>query len=161
MVVAVELANFDPVRGRITLNLTANRTLTAQRSVTVGMDARRTVYLQTTFDRPGRYRLRLNGDTVGSVLVTAPPTETPTVVPSPEPTLTPGTLTPTPIGDDTQGPSPTSAPSSTATATPSEGASLGPDAPSGTDAIVALGLSLLLLYGVGASVYVLREQSLS
>jgi hypothetical protein len=30
--------------------------------------------------------------------------------------------------------------------------------PSGTDTVVGFGLSLLLLYGVGVAVYVLREQ---
>jgi hypothetical protein len=34
---------------------------------------------------------------------------------------------------------------------------VGPPPASGTDAVIALGMTLLLLYGVGVAVYVLRE----
>jgi hypothetical protein len=158
VVVQVDLSNFDPVRGRITLNLTANRTVLAQRTVTVGVDTQRTVYLRTRFDSPGRYGLQLNDETVGNVLVTAVTTETPTVSPSPEPTLVTDALTPTPSRNDTGTPPPTSGPASVGTATQSGTTSLGPDRPSRIDIIVAGGMTLLLLYGVGVAVYVLRER---
>jgi len=158
VVVQADLANFDPVRGRITLALTANGSVVAQRTVAVGTDARRTVYLRTTFDRPGSYRLQLNGDAVGSVRVTALPTETPTVTAPPEPTRVTDTPTPTPRGGATETPSRTNAAGSAETATPSGTASLGPTDPSRLDIIVAGGLTLLLIYGVGVAVYVLRER---
>ncbi|PSQ11026.1 hypothetical protein BRC93_07330 [Halobacteriales archaeon QS_5_70_15] len=158
MVVRVDLSNFNPARGRITLNLTADRSLVAQRTVTVGIDERRTVYLRTTLDDPGRYEMALNGVALGSVEVTTA-TEAPTTgddrttaTPSATVALTPGSTAPE-GGTSAEDPTGTATRRGTGTAT-----TVGPEDPTGTDLIVAVGMSLMLLYGVGVAVYVLREQ---
>jgi hypothetical protein len=165
VVVRVDLANFHPARGEITLNLTTDFTLAAQRTVTVGVDERRTVYLRTVPDAPGEYDLRLNGVSVGTLTVTAgdgattASTDRPAKS-SPSTETDPGTSTPTPGPTSTDGEPPTgdtetesSASIETDAATPE----VGPDDPTGTDTVLASGMSLLLLYGVGVAVYVLRE----
>lgn len=162
VMVRVDLANFYPARGRIVLNLTANRTLVAQRTVAVGVDSRRTVTVRAEFDRPRRYRLRLNGVAVGVVTVRPAPTASPTATPG-RPSGTPSTTvapTPAPTSSD-RGPSvdeaatPGATRAGTGTVTPVSG----PGEPTGTEAVVAAGMSLALLYGVGIAVYVLRDRS--
>ena len=164
-VVRVDLQNFHPARGKITLNLTTDYTLVTSRTVTVGVDERRTVYLRTVPDTPGEYEIRLNDVSVGTLSVTAAEgspttsTERPTESSSPTGTAT-ETLVPTPGSTSTDGESPTEgseAGGSTA-ADRETAAGIGPGAPSGTDTVLAAGMSLLLLYGVGVAVYVLREQ---
>lgn len=122
VVVRADLSNFHPVRGRITLNLTADGVLLAQRTVTVGVDARRSVYLGARFDTPGRYEIHLDGVSVGTVNVaratetaTGSPTATRTPTSVSTRTLTP-TLTPTTSGPEE---SPTEAP---ADSTPTDAA---------------------------------------
>ena len=160
VVVRVDLANYHPARGRITLNLTANGSLVAQRTVTVGVDSERTVYLRAVPRVPGRYEMRLNDVSVGTVSVTGAEsptatdgetgtsfaTATPTGTPEPASTTADG-------GTGTGTETGTEAPGWMGTVTPG----IGPGDPTGTDAIVAMGMSLLLLYGVGVAVYVLRE----
>lgn len=166
VVVRVDLANHNPIRGRITLNLTANRSLVAQRTVTVGFDAQRTVHLRAVPRVPGRYEMRLDGVPIGTLEVTATATDTasrsPTNGGSTE--TMPGTAAPTGGSTVTDGKTPTGEAETGATqssewetgvATGPEAP--GPDEPTGTEAIVALGMSLLLLYGVGLAVYVLQE----
>ena len=165
--VRVDLTNFHPVRGRITLNLTANRTLVAQKTVAVAVDGRRTVYLRTTFDIPGRYALRLGAAPVGTVEVTPAATGTPTTASGrsteSSPTVAP-TPEPAPTDRDTaiDGPetgSGTRSPARTGSGTVAATPAVGPDPPTGTETVVAVGMSLMLLYGVGVAVYVLREHS--
>lgn len=102
VVVRVDLENFHPSRGTITLSLVANQTPINQRTVSLGMDAQRTVYLRTQFDDPGRYALQLNGLSVGTVTVSEV-SETETGSPTPVRTTT---LTP----PSTPSPSPTDSP---------------------------------------------------
>lgn len=122
VVVRVGLSNLYPARGRITLNLTADRALATQRTVTVGVDEQRTALLRTRFDAPGRYEIRLNGVSVGTVRVlpaTVTATERPTATRTPTSAST-RTLTPTsasspgPSTGDSGGSTPTSAGSGTA-----------------------------------------------
>lgn len=159
VVVRVDLSNFDPVRGRITLSLAANDTLVAQRSVAVGIDAERTVYLRTRFDSPGRYALDLDGVPVGTVSVRAAGTGTPPATPTPEPPS--GTGTPTQSrgtpADVTERPQPTGVPEPSTEPSGTGTSAAVPDDLTGTDVVIATGMSLLLLYGVGVAVYVLRE----
>ena len=166
VVVRVDLANFDPVRGTITLNLASDGTNVTERSVAVGASSERTVYLRVTFETPGTYSLALDGDPLGSVTVTAADTDTPTDTTAPttptaspgeepEPTASPGDETSPSTG--TQSPAAGSGPDGTAAPDGDVAAGVGPPPASGTDAIIALGMSLLLLYGVGVAVYVLRE----
>jgi hypothetical protein len=71
-----------------------------------------------------------------------------TVAPTPEGTTTAGESG---AGEGTDTDEPVR--SGTGTAAPP----IGPDEPTGTDAVLAAGMSLMLLYGVGVAVYVLRE----
>jgi hypothetical protein len=165
VVVRVDLANFHPARGEITLNLTTDFTLAAQRTLTVGVDERRTVYLRTVPDAPGEYDLRLNGVSVGTLTVTAAdgPTTASTDRPaesSPSTETDSGTPAPTPGPTSTDGEPPsgdTETASSSSVGTGTATPEVGPAPPTGTDTVLAGGMSLLLLYGVGIAVYVLRE----
>ncbi|MEF8862479.1 MAG: right-handed parallel beta-helix repeat-containing protein [Haloarculaceae archaeon] len=166
VVVRVNLANFDPARGRITLNFTADGATHTERTVAVGASAERTVFLRTTFLTPGTYALAVNGDPLGSVVVTAAGTEPPAgTTPPSTPTRSPTDGTgPTVTATPTDGTGPSTAtgspaPGADGTATPaSDGTpAIGPPPATGTDAVIALGMTLLLLYGVGVAVYVLRE----
>jgi hypothetical protein len=156
VVVRVALANFDPVRGRITLDLATEGTVLVERTVAVGASTERTVFLGTRFGTPGTYPLALNDDPIDSLTVIDTPTGTPTAGMEPTPTGSPaaggGPTSPT----ATAGRDPT-----TATASAGPGAdgtpALGPPPASRTETVVALGMTLLLLYGVGVAVYVLRE----
>lgn len=115
--VKADLSNFNPYRGSITLNLTADRALLAQRTVTVGIDAQRTVHLRTRFDAPGRYEMRLEGEPVGTVTVVRP---TETATESPRATRTPTsvpTRTSTPTSVPTRTPTPTPTPSGSGAST--------------------------------------------
>jgi len=163
VVVRVDLTNFDPARGRITLNLTADRTLVAQRTVTVGVDGRRTVDVRATLDGPGRYEIRLNGVSVGTVTVTTA-TDSPTdtvsgtdETPSATVAPTPESPDPTATGGETSGDGEVGTTDSARTGTGTTTPAVGPRQPSGTDIVVAAGMTLMLLYGVGVAVYVLRE----
>jgi hypothetical protein len=171
VVVRVDLSNFHPARGRITLNLTADGTVVARRTVTVGVDERRTVYLRAVPNDPGQYELRLDGVSVGTLTVTAADgsataSTEPSTGSSPTTGTTPGTVAPTsettstgwetPTGTSGTQPS-TSAERGTRTGTGTATPPVGPEDPTGTDAVVAAGMSLMLLYGVGVAVYVLRE----
>ena len=165
VVVRVDLANFYPARGRVTLNLTADGTLLTRRSVTVGVDERRTVYLRAVPSDPGRYDLRLDGVPVGTVTVTAA-VESTTASPgsSPRTGTTPGTVATTSGATATDWETPTGtpgtqpiAPAGTTTGTGTAAPLTGPAGPSRTDTVVAAGMSLMLLYGVGVAVYVLRK----
>ncbi|MEF8840358.1 MAG: hypothetical protein V5A62_01860 [Haloarculaceae archaeon] len=171
VVVRVDLANFHPARGRITLNLTADGTLVARKTVTVGVDERRTVYLRAVPNEPGQYELRLDGVSVGTVTVTAADgsataSSDPSTGSSPTAETTPDAVAPTPGATSTDWETPTgtagtrpstSAEGGTRTGTGTATPAVGPDDPTGTDAVVAAGMSLMLLYGVGVAVYVLRE----
>jgi hypothetical protein len=165
-VVRVDLANFDPARGTTTLELTTDGSVLAERSVAVGASSERTVFVRATLRTPGTYLLALNGDPLGSVTVTAAATETPTdttppttptASPDEEPgaTASPGTETSPSTG--TQSPAAGSGSDGTAAPDGDRASGVGPPPASGTDAVIALGMSLLLLYGVGVAVYVLRE----
>lgn len=81
VVVQADLTNFYPARGHITLNLTTSSTLLTEQTVSVGIDAKRTVYLRAQVETPGRYELRLNGVSVGTVEV-APRAKTATNSPT-------------------------------------------------------------------------------
>jgi len=163
VVVRVDLTNFDPVRGRITLNLTADRTLVAQRTVAVGVDSRRTVDVRVTLDVPGRYEIRLNGVSVGTVTVTTA-TDSPTDTvgatggtPSAKVASPPGSPDSTSTGAETSGDGGVGATDSAEAGAGATTPAVGPGEPSGTDVVVAAGMALMLLYGVGVAVYVLRE----
>jgi hypothetical protein len=171
VVVRVDLANFHPAQGRITLNLTADGTLVARKTVTVGVDERRTVYLRAVPNDPGRYELRLDGVSVGTVTVTAADgsataSTEPSTGTSPTTGKTPDTVAPTPEATSTDWETPTAtsetqsstlAGGGTRTGTGTATPLVGPEDPTGTDTVVAAGMSLMLLYGVGVAVYVLRE----
>jgi hypothetical protein len=149
VVVEVDLRNVDAVRGRITLTMTADGSVVAERTVTVSASRSRTVYLSDRFNTPGTYEIALNGVAVGSVTVTdetatpTTPTRTPTT--SPPPTTSPSpTETPPPPGvTPTETPPPTDTPP------------VGPGAPSGTEIVISFVLVLVLLAAVGVVVYVL------
>jgi hypothetical protein len=115
VVVAVDLANFDPSRGTITLSLMADDSTATERTVAVGASSERTVFLETRLGAPGTYELMVNGASVGSVTVeanTATLTQTPTAGPG----------TPTPVAEATPAstPSPTSVPAVTREPTTTE-----------------------------------------
>jgi hypothetical protein len=103
VVVRVDLANFDPVRGTISLALDAGGSTVTERSLAVGASTRRTVYLRHRFDRAGRHALSVNGEPVGSVVVSE--SATPTTAPTAAPTAT------APPRTATSGPTATTEPS--------------------------------------------------
>lgn len=113
VVVAVDLANFDPAGGRVTLTLAANASVVTERTVAVDASTRRTVYLETEFAEPGVYGISVEGSSVGTLEVTAAGTPTPT----PTPTAVPPTPTPTDRSEGTSAPTPTPGEPSTPTAT--------------------------------------------
>jgi PGF-CTERM protein len=132
----VELANFDPADGELTLTLTVDGSSAVERTVTVGASSRKTVHLRTRFGTAGTYELAINGESIGSVTVEAD---------SPTPTVAPGTATrtpgPTPTTSPPAIPVPTEEPSTPTEAEPTtegDGAGFGVVA-----AVVALGLALL------------------
>jgi hypothetical protein len=102
--VRVDLANFDPARGRVTLNLTTDGTVLAERTVAVGASSERSVLVRATLDTPGTYPLAVNGRALGSVTVTAARTGTPPTTPTTSPARTP---TPTPATTSTATPTAT------------------------------------------------------
>lgn len=69
--VAVELRNDGTERGDYTARLTADGQYRTGVQVRLGAGANRTVRLVTRFDRPGSYRLAVNGHAVATVSVTA------------------------------------------------------------------------------------------
>lgn len=75
--VRVSLANYDPTRGRITLELGADGTVVGERTVAVGASTERTVVLKGRLAEPGEYALDVNGVALGTVAVTERPSETP------------------------------------------------------------------------------------
>lgn len=88
VLVGVDLANRDPARGQLTLTMSAEGGQTIERTVAVAASTRRTVYLRTRFDSPGRYTLSVGGVPVGTVTVEA--------------SATSGTSTPQPTETTTQ-----------------------------------------------------------
>jgi hypothetical protein len=68
--VRVDLANFDPARGTVTLELAADGSVVAERTVAVGASTERTVTIEARFDGPGEYALDVNGVDAGTVVVT-------------------------------------------------------------------------------------------
>lgn len=114
VVTRVDLANFDPAAGRLTLTLTANRSVVAERTLSVGASSNRTVSLRHRFSRPGTYVLRVDGARAGVVrvtaatpTVTAEPTDARTPTPSPTPT---STDSPTSVGSDARSDAATASP---------------------------------------------------
>ena len=71
--VRVDLANFDPARGIITLELAADGSVVAERTVAVGPSSERSVTLRTRFGEPGEYALSVNGMNADTVVVTGEP----------------------------------------------------------------------------------------
>lgn len=136
VVTRVDLSNFDPASGRITLTLTANGVVVTGRTVSVGASTGRTVSLRHAFDRAGTYELAVNGEVVGTVTVTLPPTATPTPVPTP---TTSPTVTADPAGE-TATPRKTVVPTDPVTPTSGDGAGLGPVSALAALALVGLGL---------------------
>jgi hypothetical protein len=94
VVVRADLANPDPTQGRITLAMTADGETVTERTVSVGASSRRTVFVRHAFAEAGTVEIGLNGETLGTLTVTAAPTGTATTAP---PT---GTTTPTPTATD-------------------------------------------------------------
>lgn len=154
-VVRVDLHNPDPAGGFLTLKLRADGTTLAEERVRVPASSRRTVFLRATFDASGSYDFTLNDRSLETLLVTAP-TESSISMPGSTPTTTPdvgmapsseslssgeATVSPEPAGQEALG-------------TPASGLS----SPTDTETIVALGLTFMLLYGVGVAVYVLRKR---
>ena len=134
VVVRVDLANYDPAGGDTTLRLTTDGTVLAERTVSVGASAERTVYLRAVLDTPGTYPLALNGESLGSLTVTAAPTETPTDTAAP-------TASPTPTDEAVVTPRPTTATSTPpATTTSGDGAGFGVAAAALAVALAALAL---------------------
>ena len=129
VVVRADLENFYPARGSLTLNLTADGTLVAQRTVSVDVDGQRTVYLRAQFSTPGNYELRLNGVPVGAVIVASEPATT-TGSPS---------ATPTSTSTPTRTPTPTSAPSGSGGSTAGSGGSTPNDTDDGPASIGTTG----------------------
>jgi len=139
VVVRADLANFDPVQGRITLTLAAEGTTVAERTVSVGASSERSVLVRTAFDTPGTYRVALDGRDLGSVTVTAAGTPT-TAPPAGTATPTPaGVATPTPTDEAVVTPGPTTAAPSPTT-TGADGAGFGAAA-----AAIAVALAVLAL----------------
>jgi hypothetical protein len=140
VVVRVDLANYDPAGGETTLRLTTDGTVLAERTVSVGASSERTVYLRAVLDAAGTYPLALNGDSLGSLTVTAAPTESPTDAATPTETPTP-TRSPTPTDEAVVTPRPTTASSTPpATTTSGDGAGFGVAAAALAVALAALAL---------------------
>ena len=150
VVVRVNLSNFDPASGRITLNMTANGEVVTTRRPSVGASSRRTVFVRNRFPEAGTYTIGLNGEELGTVTVTAAPTETPVETPTP-------TRTPTPVADGTptEPSEVTESPEGTPPVTGSPTPGQGPPAPTGTEFVITFALVLGLLAAVGVVVYVL------
>jgi hypothetical protein len=142
VVVRVDLANVDPASGRISLELTADGDVVAERTVSVAASSERTVYVRATLDSPGEYDIALNGEELGTVTVTEA-AETPTRTPEDGVTPTPGD---TPEVTDTVDVTPTDG--VTPTTPPA-----GPGGPTGTELLVGFVLVLGLLAAVGVAVY--------
>ena len=146
VVVRVDLANVDPASGRISLELTADGDVVAERTVSVAASSERTVYVRATLDSPGEYDIALNGEELGTVTVTEA-AETPTRTPEDGVTPTPGD---TPEVTDTVDVTPTDG--VTPTTPPA-----GPGGPTGTELLVGFVLVLGLLAAVGVAVYLLPQ----
>jgi hypothetical protein len=101
VVARVDLANNDPVRGTVSLNLTANGSTVTERSVAVAASTERTVFLRHEFDRPGTYEVSVNGVALGAVSVTAEATPTRTGTTTPGQTTDSATVSPNTTTDDT------------------------------------------------------------
>jgi hypothetical protein len=160
IVARVDLVNFHPARGRTTLNLTAGGTLVAQRTVTLDVDERRTVYLRTVPDFSGEYELHVDGISAGTVTVTAAD-ESPSTSTDPPTGTSSETADPTTAETATTSETPVGASGTAATAsagTGTEASPAGAGDPDGTETVIATGMSLLLLYGVGVAVYVVRKE---
>jgi hypothetical protein len=158
VVVRVALTNFDPVRGRTTLNLTADGAALTDRTVAVAASSERSVLLRTRIATPGTYALALDDRDLGNLTVTAAETPSPTAPTTPPPTVE----TASPTAGAGAGPGPTTPspePEAGGAGPPASTASpaAGPPPATGADMVIALGMTLLLLYGVGVAVYVLRE----
>ena len=151
VVVRVELANYEPVRGRIELALAVDGSVAATREVAVGASSERTVFLGARLGTPGTYAVTVDGVEVGSVTVIGEPAPN---SPTPDAASTPDT-TPT-AGGPTGGSPSTATPTVTAgpdaTATPDD-----PTTPAGTSSGSgagfgpALALGALLAAGLLAS----------
>ena len=158
VVVRVALSNVDPVRGRTTLNLTADGAVLTDRTVAVAASSERSVLLRTRIATPGTYALALDDRDLGNITVTAAETPSPTAPTTPPPTVE----TASPTAGAGAGPGPTTPspePEAGGAGPPASTASpaAGPPPATGADMVIALGMTLLLLYGVGVAVYVLRE----
>lgn len=121
VVARVDLANYDPARGTITLGLGANGSTVAERTVAVDASTERTVLLRGELDDPGTYALGINGESAGTVTVEPETTPTPTATATATPTRTPpSTDTPTEAATPTAAPTTTATPDAV-TATPTSG----------------------------------------
>jgi hypothetical protein len=107
VVAQVDLANYDPTRGTISLTLRADGAVVTERSLSVRASNERTVFLRHEFDRTGTYELSLNGDSLGTVTVTEAETPTPTSTATPSPTPGTGTATATPTEASDEAATPT------------------------------------------------------
>jgi len=132
-VVEVELANYDPTSGDVALNLSVDGTVVSTRTYSVGASTGRTVYLRASLNSPGSYELGVNGESVGTLEVSAADTATPGSTATPAQTTAAPTATP----------EPTDTPA--ATATPADQATPEPDGSSG-------GMSLDQILGIAAGV---------
>jgi hypothetical protein len=110
VVARVDLANDDPVRGLVSLNLTADGSTVTERSVAVAASSERTVFLRHEFDRPGTYEMSVNGVALGAVSVTAEATPTKTDTTTPGRTTDSTTVSPNTTTDDTVTPADTERP---------------------------------------------------
>ena len=137
-VVEVTLANYDPASGDIALELTVDDSVVSSREVSVGASSGRTVRLRTTLNSPGTYELGVNGESAGTLEVSAAATSTPT----PAATSTP---TPTAAQSTTATPAPT--PAATPTATPTATAM-----PTTTGDLFGTGLGADQVVGIAAGV---------
>jgi hypothetical protein len=134
--VRVSLANADPLRGHIVLNLTANGENVIENRVAVAASSERTVHIQTAFDSPGKYNLSINGHALGTLTVTEVTTSPTADLTTPTPTPT---STPTPTPEEVVTPRPTTT-ASTPTTTSGNGAGFGAAA-----AVVSCVLALVVL----------------
>ncbi|MEF8826012.1 MAG: hypothetical protein V5A27_06695 [Halapricum sp.] len=75
VVVRVELANYDPTSGHVTLELVADGSTVAARTVAVRASTERTVTLRGRLADPGEYDVDVNGLKIGPVEVREPPAE--------------------------------------------------------------------------------------
>jgi hypothetical protein len=114
--VRVALSNVDPVRGRTTLNLTADGAVLTDRTVAVAASSERSVLLRTRIATPGTYALALDDRDLGNLTVTAAtatptttdsataaPTDTPTPTATDGAVVTPRSSTPSPSPATTSG----------------------------------------------------------